>query len=249
MAEIRQLSKSPLREAIIDFRVAPREGLTADSLEAARELVESDYPTTERQWLVEGQIQLSDENALPPPEAKRRLHGLFFRSEDGTLVVQFRLDGFTFNQLQPYTDWETVFPEAIRLWKIYLDITRATHVTRLATRYINAIKCDLPLDPPAFFTAPPRLPPNIPNELAGFIVRTTTTDSKTGIWVQLTQVLEEIIAGKHVTIVMDIDVFKPVESLKSDEEDTINASFAQLREMKNRVFFESITERLAKELE
>jgi uncharacterized protein (TIGR04255 family) len=247
MAEIRQLSRSPLREAIIDFRVAPRDDLSPESFEAVRGQLRDNYPKVQQQWLFEGQVHLGEEIALAP-EGERRLNGLIFRSEDGTRVAQFRTDGFTFSRLEPYTDWGEVFPEALEHWQLYVDVARPQYVTRLATRYINGIRLGLPLDLNGFFTAAPTLPPNIHHELAGYILRTTSRDPASDIWVHLTQALEELVVDEYVKIVLDIDAFKNVEIGSAEREEMIGI-FASLRETKNHVFFEAISERLASDLE
>ncbi len=63
-------------------------------------------------------------------------------SEDEVKLVQFRLDGFTFNRSKPYTSWEQVFPEAFGLWKEYVSLAAPEFVNRIAVRYINRL--DLP---------------------------------------------------------------------------------------------------------
>ena len=59
-------------------------------------------------------------------------------------MIQLRVDGFTFNRLKPYTSWEKIFPRAYRFWKKYLDCVEPVGVTRLATRYINALDVPIP---------------------------------------------------------------------------------------------------------
>ncbi len=43
----------------------------------------------------------------------------FSKTPDRLNVAQFRRDGFTFNRLRPYTKWEEIRPEALRLWQLY----------------------------------------------------------------------------------------------------------------------------------
>lgn len=247
MAEFRQLSRPPLREAIIDVRVTPDEALRQEGLNAARDLTAKAYPKVQEQWLFEGQVHLGEEAELAP-ESRKRFNGLIFRSDDETRAVQFRVDGFTFSRLAPYTDWEEVFPEAMQLWNFYIDVTKPRYVTRLATRYINAIGLALPLNLGEYFTAPPSIPPSVDLELAGFLTRTTNRDPRTDCWVHITQALEEVVIDERVTVVLDIDAFKNVHLTSFDEEEILDV-FSQLREIKNKVFFKSISERMAGELE
>lgn len=247
MARIRALSRSPLREAIIDFRVVPRENMDPSQFEDIQGELRDDYPRVQHQWIFEGQLHLGEEMSVAS-EAERRLNGLIFKSEDDTRVAQFRMDGFTFSRLEPYTDWGQVFPQAIELWQLYAHVARPRYVTRLATRYINAIRLGLPLELGKYFTAPPTIPPNIHHELAGFLVRTTSRDPAGDVWVHLTQALEEHVPDENVTIVLDIDAFKIVQLLATETEEMTRV-FSKLRETKNLVFFEAISEHLADELE
>ena len=48
----------------------------------------------------------------PLQKAQFQVDGYVFTSADGKQVVQYRLDGFTFSRLRPYTRWEEVFAEA-----------------------------------------------------------------------------------------------------------------------------------------
>lgn len=67
------------------------------------------------------------------------LHGYFFRSDDGKNIAQFRIDGFTFNRLKPYTSLDDILPLAMEMWRVYCDTAQPEVVTRLALRYINYI--------------------------------------------------------------------------------------------------------------
>src|SRR5436190_21056320 len=91
------------------------------------------------------------------PTASSAEAGLLFYSEDEKAVVQFRLDGFTFNKLQPYSSWEEIFPETWRLWALYQSAIGNVQITRLAVRYINRLA--LPSgDFGRYLTALPQLP-------------------------------------------------------------------------------------------
>jgi len=68
------------------------------------------------------------------------LRGYMFRSEDEFNVVQFRVDGFTFNRLKPYTSWKSVWPQALELWRKYQNMALPVAITRMALRYINHIE-------------------------------------------------------------------------------------------------------------
>ena len=140
MALQRYLRKAPITEAVLDFRVRlPAEIQVQTFSEAAADL-SSTYPTNEEAWLIESSFAFSADPATTASSSSRRANGLILRSSDGRHVAQFRLDGFTFSRLAPYTSWDEIAPEAFRLWEIYQRIAKPEALLRVATRYINRIQ-------------------------------------------------------------------------------------------------------------
>jgi uncharacterized protein (TIGR04255 family) len=75
----------------------------------------------------------------PPVVQDLGFQGYFWKTSDEKTIVQFRVDGFTFNRLRPYTSWTELFPQALDLWHLYSRVSRPEVITRLAVRYINRI--------------------------------------------------------------------------------------------------------------
>ena len=104
-------------------------------------------------------------------------------------VAQFRVDGFTFNKLEPYTTWENVFGEAARLWQIYAQTAQPLEIARLAVRYINRLRLPGPAELGQYLEAPPVLPPPIPQAVREFLTRIIVEDGN-GASAILIQALE-----------------------------------------------------------
>lgn len=244
MADPRQLSNPPLREALIDIRVVQEDTFDPERVHGVRPLVVGDYPTVQHQWVLEGQIHIG-EDAQPVPPGRRRFNGLIFHDADSKQVAQFRVDGFSFSRLSPYTDWNDVFPEAMRLWQIYLDVLTPQYVSRVAVRYVNAIEVSPPVELEEYFTAPPYIPDGAPTDaLVNFLMRTTSTHSEWDVSVHLTHASEDVSTDGAVTIVLDLDVFKVVQLRPMEDQAVLESVFDQLRDVKNRMFFASITDEL-----
>lgn len=64
---------------------------------------------------------------------------------------------------------------------------------------------------------------------------------KDDIAVNITQALEKDIDGRHITIILDIDAFK-VKEFAADGK-AIWPTFEKLHQLKNDVFFQSVTEK------
>ena len=75
--------------------------------------------------------------------------------------MQFRINGFTFNRLKPYTSWGDILPQVKDLWSLYIDIASPESITRIAVRYINNI--EIPKPDNIVFSDYLKVPPKIPD--------------------------------------------------------------------------------------
>jgi len=244
MARQRYLKNAPIVEAIIDFRVKLPTKFEVKTLVSIKEMLGDSYPQMEERREFEAGVRIKDKRVEHMIEEKG-LQGYFFKSPDGKNVAQFRKDGFTFSRLKPYTNWQDVLAEAKNLWRLYVDRTSPDLVTRIAVRYINQLDIPLPIEDLAkYLKAPPTMPKNLPQELCQFLTRVTIRDPKSDIMAHIIQALERSSKRDYATVILDIDVFKQKES--GFEELEIWQTFEQLRNLKNRIFFSSITETSAR---
>jgi uncharacterized protein (TIGR04255 family) len=243
MARQRHLNKAPIVEAIIDFRVKLASDFDVTKLASLKETLLVDYPVVQERRAFEAGVEVAGKQVQQMFEDKGLL-GYLFRSGDEKNVAQFRRDGFTFSRLKPYTEWETVLAEAKRLWTLYSVKAAPELTTRIAVRYINQLPIPLPIQDFAdYLTAPPRVPETLPQEVSHFMTRVVVCDAATDIRANIIQALQSTAKPEYATIVLDVDVFKQRES--GFEESEIWSTFEQLRELKNRIFFDSISEKTA----
>lgn len=244
MAKARSLANAPLREAIIDLRVISQKGLEVDALMDLGPGLSDQYPNRTDQMSVTGEVRFGGEEGMVARKSEHTRIGSMFRSADGSQVVQFRTNGFTFSRLAPYTDWEQVFPEAWRLWGRYVELARPVEVVRVATRYVNDMRFPLPMELADYLTAPPPQPAGIPSEVVGFLTQLTVRDPNSGSKVNIIQTIGEL-RQDEVSIILDIDAFQDGLSIAPDDDSELNQRFQALRALKNEVFFKSITEAAA----
>ena len=236
MAEIRHLSKAPIREALIDLRIAPQQP-TKDVFENSCINLEANYPI--RKPLHSGELKFHPTGELPPSQTHRP-SGYRLESEDKKNVAQFRVDGFTFSRLEPYQSWESLRDEAMRLWDVYRKCSAPKIVSRVALRYINVLRIPIPIDLGDYLTAAPEVPKELPQFVEQFITRVVFRKSTLDARCILTQALEGV-DNKHAAIVVDADVIH--EGVYPPGSEQLWDRLEQLREFKNLVFFSSITER------
>ncbi len=90
-------------------------------IEALYPKVSDHYPEKRIQKMFETKVgSFGPVEGMPSAETKDRgVVGFQFWAKDLKQVCRFGLDGFSFSRLRPYSDWDSSFPEAMRLWSIY----------------------------------------------------------------------------------------------------------------------------------
>jgi len=234
-----QLAKPPLREALIDLQLV--EPLPSSFVDTLKERTLKGYDNV--QPIRKGQFSLRFGPQLPAQATveKEELFGRRYESRDKTSVVQIRRDGVTYSVLRGYTQWNEIQSAAQAIWKQYCEWAGPVKVGRLAVRYINVI--ELPpgvIDFDEYLTASPRVPPRLPQTVVNFLQRVVLRVSDAGTTAIVTQALEPP-TQSHIPVVLDIDVFTPC-SLEGQSSE-LWARLEKLRELKNMIFFSSVTDR------
>jgi len=248
MARIRHLQNAPITEAIVDFRVSLPRDFRPDRLREARERLAPDYPQTVERKGMEARLEFAGGQ---PKETRTRdlgFQGIWLKTEDQKTVAQFRVDGFTFNRLKPYTRWEQILPEALRLWSVYVELANPQSVTRIALRYINHMNLPSPgaeLDD--YIVTSPRLPPSVPQIRSSFATRLVLEYPERRMTANVIQVLEVGVETPAPSLLFDIDVYRTGHFEVS--ETTMKEILGDLRGYKNEIFFGSLTERFVEAFE
>ncbi len=234
------LPHAPIIEAVIDWRVKLPATLDVTTLKQAGESFGPKYRfgEEERQF----QFEITQVAGAEAESTSRRLgpRGYRFRSQDGLEIAVLSKDGFSFSRLRPYTQWETVFSEATRLWTIYRASCQPEEISRIATRYVNRILFPLPLENfGKYLTVPPAVPPDAPQIVGSLLSRVVLDDPQTGISTTVTQVIEGPPEQGRLPFILDIDAYI-VKTIQPNAGEIVSR-FAALREMKNRVFFATLT--------
>lgn len=239
------LSNAPITEAVIDFRLRQRPAFDLAALQEMASRLEPEYVKKGPIVALEANLTLSPEgqgsSQMVSQELGSRLH-----SRDEKYVAQIALNGFSISRLAPYETWEALLGESQRLWAIYLEVAAPELVTRVATRFINNLR--LPMQPgdnfESYLTKPPQIPDALPQGMSGFLQRIELHDAQFNIGATLTQFLQTLQAGalpETIPVVLDIDAYRLAEIDPRSKE--IWDCLAKLRDFKNLVFYESLTEK------
>lgn len=240
MARQRHLSKAPIREAVLDIRVPLQESLPPDTLRTA---LDAAGGFGDIQELKQGSltIQLSPEGVPQSPVAGSVV-GVRGVTDDGLWIVQYRQDGMTLSRLAPYSDWPEMSRKARPLAEGFLRVAGPSHVERLALRYINHFH--LPdRDPSDYFVALPSFPDSLPLLAESFLSRVTARHRDHGLSAHVTHARLDDLAPDGAGFILDIDAF--VATRIPPDVDQFWETFDRLKTLKNKIFFELITERTA----
>lgn len=243
MARKRHLKNAPITEAIIDIHVALEAGITIDNLNPSYEDIKKDYPYKETKHRWEGLLEIKEGELEQQKAINHGAVGRVYKNNNGDQIAQFTLDGFSLNKLPPYTQWETFHAEAERLWSIYRKYAKPRIIDRVAVRYINKIHVPLHMDFGDYLTSAPIIPKPLPQGLSEFLTRVVIQIPDIEAYAIVTQSIEGINAREsNASIILDIDVVKPVTIAADNYPKEI---LERLRNFKNDVFFEYITEKTA----
>jgi uncharacterized protein (TIGR04255 family) len=234
--------RSPITEALIDLRVDPLPDEQLARFAALPESLRAEYPSSLPRMEVSTHVSAGPQLST---SAKQRRTGTLFVGRDERQIAQFRLDGFTFNRLAPYTDWESVRDAARRLWDSYRLAAPDARVIRVAVRYINRLVIPLPVaDLGDYLHIRPELQESL-GAMNSFFVHLELEQQDIRAVLLVNEALAEPPADERLAIVFDIDISRSAELPTVDEE--IWAVLGELHQRADRVFDESLTPR-AKEL-
>src|SRR5258706_284033 len=238
--QFEHLPKAPIWEAVIDLRVRLDAAFDVARLKILQEGFRQEYPEVEEQTLI--QQRFGPVGAAEPRVEVQNLGllGYFFKSADGKNIVQFRKDGFSFNRLHPYTSWGEVFPEAWRLWKIYATGSTPLELSRISVRYINPIPFPRPrIEYAHYLTAAPSIPIGAPRHVAAFASRLVLVDPQYRRDANVVQAMEPPNDPTVLNVVLDIDAYE--QDIADTSEESLIRRFEGLRNLKNQIFFGSLT--------
>jgi uncharacterized protein (TIGR04255 family) len=241
MVAPRHLEKAPAREALIDIQFEPHVSLaTVDRFVSV-----ASPKFTRTVDLVQAVVGLSNDGSAA--HASHAVLGRRLDVDNPPHVLQCRTSGFTFSRLSPYGDWGDFRDAAKGWWEIFSDIVRPEVINRVAVRYVNAIRLPLPFkDFDEYLVCPPKIPDALPQALSSFLQRVVIPDEVNDCTSIVTQALEDQSTSNDgkvsVTVLLDIDVFRSTRIDRQNHAD-LWAGLDTLRMQKNRIFFESLTER------
>jgi uncharacterized protein (TIGR04255 family) len=236
------LTHAPIVEAVIEIRARAQSVWEEPAITEKLKPQLPDYPKVASQGQVMQEITIGGDQ----PKAvvhNRGWHGLIFQSDDGKNVAQFNRDGFMFGRLQPYLHWEYLYGEAMRLWKMYIEIANPLECQRIGLRFINRIEmAPGEVCSEDYIHLPPNPTKGLELPCLAFFQQETLAVPGYPLAVNVVRAFQPPPApNAGGAIILDIDAFtaKPLEIQSLD----LAQQLPQMRWLKNKVFFGNITEK------
>ncbi len=238
------LSKAPIVEAVLDIRVVPSVKWDETSLQAELKQRLPDFPKVET--LRGSRVQIAPPVKPGSPAVEDfGCVGLKLHSNDNFHIVQFNKGGFVFSRLKPYADWGQFSQEALRLWAIYCELLKPSNVGRIGLRFINRIAIkQAPIELSDYYKYPPVPLKELNWPLAGYLHHDVMQVPETAYSVNVIKTVQNV--SGEIGLLLDIDVF--MQSHFVYNELRIIECMEEMRWVKNKIFFCSLTEKLIQEL-
>lgn len=238
------LGAAPIIEAVVDIDCDMPPDLDVEALDAAaRAALAPAYPTARRRVLNEHQISAEPGGPLAVT-TYQGLQALQYLTADEKQIVQFRPDGFSFNRLAPYTSLDDYLPEIERTWKLFTQMARPALCRAVRMRFINRIALPLAggrVEIDAYLKLAPRLADEKRLTFVGFFNQHTVLEPATGNQANIVFATQQSELDR-LPIIFDIQVFK-TEDCEPDDWQSISGRIHSLRDLKNLVFRNSLTDK------
>ena len=241
------LENAPIIEAIVDIdcELPPDFELEAN-MSAIHAELEDAYPKV-RRHMVQEHLLSPQKDTLPEWNVSQELAALRFQSADEKQLVQFRTGGFSFNRLAPYEGLDSYLYEIRRTWEIFVDLVKPVQIRKIGLRTINQILLPLEngsLNLEDYLKTGPRLPDECELTFIGFLNQHQALEPKNQNRVDIVLAAQKA-DEESLTLILDINAFRPCQEAPPPWE-TISERIASLRELKNSVFRNTLTEKCLK---
>jgi uncharacterized protein (TIGR04255 family) len=237
MATFRKLKHPPIKEIILT--ISFNENLETGDLERYQRL-----PQIVRNFKVvdKGYKTKIEKKRNETPNTNTNLDGYVLRSEkSNNRVIQTRLGSFALHAVNEYTPFEDLLAETIQYWKLLgISVNKTLTVNRVSARYLNFLENESQLPHEKIVNVFVKHPysDTVENTFTSLKLK-CGSDNKINATIIVTES-----KGKQLGIIVDILTDRTIE-YDSDSK-KLEAYFYELRRVKNKLFFETITETAAK---
>lgn len=230
----------PIVEAVFDIRVSNTQIHDVREIESLKNTLLSEFPISNKRVNFQGKIELNVKEDKISSSGASNISGYIFSNKENNRKIQFRTDGYTCNLLNPYSNWSEFSRLGHKYWKVYKDYAKPDVITRIALRYIN--KIELPLENlnfEDFLKSVPIIPTSMPQTFDNYFLQMNILCDHKDVKARISQTFENS-ESNYLPFIIDIDV---IHHLIIPSADSLEQEFNKLREIKNKIFEDLITDK------
>lgn len=236
------LANPPIVEAVLDLDCDLPPSLDFASLqEAVKNTYGDRYPTVRPLFFQEAKIE-SKSDAAPQMSVRGGIQAFQCFDETEKQLVQVRAQGYSFNRLAPYGRMDDYLPEIERTWNLFLKLLSPVQVRVVRLRYINRILLPLrneQVELKRYLKMNLRAA-DAKLMMTGFLNQYAAVEKGTGHEVNVV-VTSQPPEKDRLPIIFD-NCVASVANVQPQEWNGILAKIQSLRDLKNRVFKNTLTD-------
>lgn len=242
--EFQHLPQAPIVEAVIDIRSRSTVTFNEESLRPQVDAALTGYHFLDSHQELQHEIKL-DGGQASSQIIRFDWKGLRFQSDDKKHIAQFNRDGFVFSRLEPYQDWPQLHAEAMKLWKVYLELAKPVAIDRLGLRFINRIQLPIgELQFEDYMKSAPQPPQGLDLPFAGFMHQNTLAVPNQPYVINIVKTIQPPAVDENsgAALILDIDVLT-TQGYELDDGAELKRRLLEMRWLKNKAFFGSISDK------
>lgn len=240
MVQIRPLSHPPIREAILEFQIAPEVNISIEEL--GQWEIPSTYSALDIKKSSRMSFKMKADLTFGEGSPSQSIEGGVSRDSERNIAIQIMRNRLTINKLAPYTNFDSLKNEAQIFLKQYQRILKPEQIRRVGLRYINEIYLSEPVQHYLVNELVPQ------GELARQAIRSHQRYEIRPAEQQIGGLVQIIVENESKRLFIDIDTFSE-RPYQANDDMIWGESVEQLHSLKNKLFFSTITEEYAKECE
>lgn len=171
-----------------------------------------------------------------------KLESYILCTTDQKVKLELGVDSFTYNEETPYLGWDDFISKIIHYLSILDDFYKGKVVSRVSVRFINKFDFESFNDPTDYFKMiiSSTDPDGFLYPIATYGFKFTLRIPKSSIHSIINHNVEQLGSSQYLYI-LDIDVVNNINLMYS--KDVIVENTNRLREIKNGIFFDSVTDK------
>jgi uncharacterized protein (TIGR04255 family) len=243
------LSKAPIVEAVIELKSVATLPWKEDEVLRALQRALPDYAPAEKG--VKSTIGITEKSAEGEQSVstthRTEWVGYRFKHKTQPYLAQFQQDGFLLSRLKPYENWEKFLGEAMRLWDLYMAMSKPDEIQRIGVRFVNLLEVPFASALSDFLNHAPVPPTSLNIPFLDFLYSDTLKIPDFPYAVRIIRTIKRDLESEaSFGLIIDIDVF--TDSPIQVDQKSLEARLSEMRWLKNAAFFGNTNPKCIEEL-